>query len=190
VQQSKATFPEAEQLKHIPRLSPEQYLFHNPISSSISYCADKKNTAVYANVRNKWRKEETKNKDRRIKGNERFGVHIFHKCVHCDVSSVNDLQIHLIRINIVTELKIPGSLLSSGMWLPVMWYIFTVVSEERAISSCFPPEDGGSTFLRDVGKHLPDYTASLRRRQEPQTSINVPVYLCKPNLSLQCVQVS
>jgi hypothetical protein len=39
-----------------------------------------------------------------------------------------------------------------------------VVSEERS-ASVFCYEDGGITFLQNVGEDVPDYTASHLRRQ-------------------------
>jgi hypothetical protein len=42
--------------------------------------------------------------------------------------------------------------------------MFINVSEECAIS-ILKVEDAGSTFLRNISKHLPHYTASHPRRQ-------------------------
>jgi hypothetical protein len=45
-------------------------------------------------------------------------------------------------------------------------------SKQSILTACFlgilsGPEDGGNTFLRNVGKLLPDYMASHPRRQSP-----------------------
>jgi hypothetical protein len=42
--------------------------------------------------------------------------------------------------------------------------MFTAVLEERP-PYMFSVDDGGKTFLQNVGNHLPDYPASQTRRQ-------------------------
>jgi hypothetical protein len=41
----------------------------------------------------------------------------------------------------------------------LFWYLITNFSE-KPIASTFRHEGGGSTFLQNVGNHLPDYTVS------------------------------
>jgi hypothetical protein len=55
-------------------------------------------------------------------------------------------------------------LLSSGMWRGIILQIFAYVSAKRS-ATIAEVEDGGSTFLRNVSKGLPNYTASHPRRQ-------------------------
>jgi hypothetical protein len=48
--------------------------------------------------------------------------------------------------------------------------MFTAVPEEDITSIVtvqFYPEDGNDTLLRNIGKHLPEYTESHRTGQQP-----------------------
>jgi hypothetical protein len=45
----------------------------------------------------------------------------------------------------------------SGLKRPVVSMLDSYVSEELA-TSIFHPQEGGSTFLRNVGNYLPEYT--------------------------------
>jgi hypothetical protein len=57
--------------------------------------------------------------------------------------------------------------LPSGTWRCVVWYISTNVVKEHAVrifEVLMYREDGGDCrFVRNVGNHLPDYTASHPR---------------------------
>jgi hypothetical protein len=50
--------------------------------------------------------------------------------------------------------------------------------------SSFCPEDGGDRLLRNVDRHLQDYTASKPRR--PQSKLEAPHYTMFSNLPLLC----
>jgi hypothetical protein len=45
----------------------------------------------------------------------------------------------------------------SGLWRHVVFWVVTDVSETHNATE---PDDGGDMFLRNIGNHLPDYTAS------------------------------
>jgi hypothetical protein len=41
-----------------------------------------------------------------------------------------------------------------------------IVNQDRVIQIVFYPEDGGSTFLRNLNELLPDHTVSHRSREQ------------------------
>jgi hypothetical protein len=72
-------------------------------------------------------------------------------------------------------------LLSFGTWRCVTWWIVADVSEQPGASTS--PKDGGSTFLRNVGNDLPDYTAlhlgryNLHIQDHENLSLSIYIYI-------------
>jgi hypothetical protein len=51
-------------------------------------------------------------------------------------------------------------------WDMALWSLLDGYITEKPVTSIFSVEDEGGKFLKNVGNHLPDYTAAQPRRPQ------------------------